>query len=328
MNRESGSLTFLITGEPFLDAPDWHSLLQLAGYHRLTPQLARATRNHSLPPDIRTAIDAASRATVQQNLLLFAHTASISAMFRDNGIDALALKGPVLAHQLYGDLSMRVCGDVDLLVRAEDFNLAARMLAANGYHADLHLDDAALHEHLRHQHDLAFAHPDGTLVELHAQIAQPHYSYGTDLRYWFGCARTSVIAGREIRTPSAEHALVLAIVHGTKHVWTRLDLLADVAGLARQPLEWELADREFGRLGARRAAAVTGFLLEDLLSLRTPLLTQDRVARRIAYAVAARLRARSDPTYWQSRLFDVVVRERAADRLRYATNLYRKWSAR
>src|SRR5687768_14522698 len=115
-------LAACITGAPLpTDEPDWDSLLQLADYHRLTPLLARAMRAHPKPAYVHDALQSAARVNAQRSLLLFAHSTRISATFRSHGLDALFLKGPLLAQQIYGDLSLRVSGDVDVLVRAAQF---------------------------------------------------------------------------------------------------------------------------------------------------------------------------------------------------------------
>jgi hypothetical protein len=318
-----------ITGAPLpAQHPDWDALLQLAAWHRVTPLVARATRAYPLPDAVRAALQTAARTNAQRNLLLFAHTARISAAFESHGIDALFLKGPLLARRIYGDLSLRFCGDVDVLVRSALFAKASALLTELGYVADTQLDAKALRKHLRFQHDVPFADPDGTLVELHADIAQPHYSYRADLGPWFDAARTLEVSGHSIRTPAPEHDLILAIIHGTKHVWTRLDLLADTAALVRQPLDWDLVHREIRNAGAARAAAVAGYLLRDVLSVSTPLLVMNAgFAGRIARVTAQRLVQQQDPNWWQTRAFDLAVRERPSDQLRYVTKLYRRWSA-
>lgn len=308
-----------ITQRPLPDiAPDWPSLLDAANYHRLTPILAHATADYPKPPHIEDALRASVRANAQQNLRLFAHTARTAAALEEQNIDCIVLKGPALAHVLYGDLSRRVCSDVDLMVPADQFSNAARVIAANDFAADVQIDDHTLHQHLRFQHDLAFAHADGTLLELHGDIAQPHYSYKTDLDQWFADARTIGIQHHAIRNLSPEHSLLLAIIHGTKHLWTRLDLLADVAALARLPLDWIQVQRELAHLGATRAGAVSGYLLRDFLAVPTHLLVEDSLAFRISSGIARRLKDRRDPTYWQARVLDVAVRERVRDRMRYA----------
>lgn len=308
-----------ITQRPLPDiAPDWPSLLDAANYHRLTPILAHATTHYPKPPHIEDALRASVRANAQQNLRLFAHTARMAAALEAQNIECIVLKGPALAHILYGDLSRRVCSDVDLMVRARDFTNAARIIATNGFAADVQIEEHTLQQHLRVQHDLAFAHADGTLLELHGDIAQPHYSYRTDLDQWFANARTIEIQHHAIRRLSSEHSLLLAIIHGTKHLWTRLDLLADVAALARLPLDWTQVHQELAHLGATRAGAVSAYLLRDFLGSPTNLLVNDSTALRISSVSARRLKDQRDPTYWQARVFDLAVRERVRDRIRYA----------
>lgn len=308
-----------ITQRPLPDiTPDWPSLLDAANYHRLTPILAHATADYPKPPNIEDALRASVRANAQQNLRLFAHTARMAAALEDQNIDCIVLKGPALANLLYGDLSRRVCGDVDLLVRPRDFTHAAHVLHTKGFAADVQIDEHTLRKHLRSQHDLAFAHADGTLLELHGDIAQPHYSYKTDLDGWFADARTIEIQHHPIRNLSPEHSLLLAIIHGTKHLWTRLDLLADVAALARLPLDWAKVHGELADLGAARAGAVSGYLLRDFLGITTNLAMNDSAALQISSGIAQRLRDQRDPTYWQARVLDVAVRERVRDRIRYA----------
>jgi hypothetical protein len=319
-------LAACITGARLpVNVPDWDSLLQLADYHRLTPLLARATRDYPKPAHVDTALRAVARVNTQRTLLLFAHTTRISAALQSHGIETLCLKGPLLAHQIYGDLSLRVSGDVDLLVPAAQFRHAAVALTRIGYVAGMDLDESAIRKHLQVQHDLPFAHEDGTLVELHADVTQPHYSYRIDLGAWFQNARTVEISGHALRVPAWEHALLLGIIHGTKHLWTRLDLLADTAGIIRQQLDWEVLQLELDRAGAVRAAAVAGYLLRDVLSIDTPLLKDDRVAARIARDTAATLLRQQEPSFWRTRAFDLAVRERISDRRRYVRGLYRKW---
>lgn len=325
MSRESEFLLAALSGQPLPPATviDWHQLEQLAQHHRVTPLLMHALQRAAfqIPEHTRRRIEARVREVAHQNLLLFAHTERITAELGAAGINALALKGPVLSHQLYGDLHYRVCSDVDLLVPASDFARAAQLLLRAGYETDVATDERSLMAHRLRRHDLAFGHADGTLVELHADIAQPHYSYRFQLARWFERAECVMMRGRSVAVPCPAHALVLAVVHGTKHVWSRLDLVADVAAASARPLDEAEVARCLREAGAERAAAVAGELATQLLGRGTRFGGGDREARRIAAKVAARLTGSSEPSYWQIRSFDLAVRERLRDRVRYATRL-------
>ena len=308
--------------------PQWDELLVAADFHRVTPHVARAAKSWDVPADIEHRLQARTREVASQNLNLFAHSANITELLRDGSIDSIVLKGPVLAHQLYGDLSMRVCSDVDILVPAADFTRAARMLSTQGYTCDVAMEDYALRAHLATQHDLAFAHADGTLIELHADIAQPHYSYRVDLVRWFERAATIEIAGRRVNCLSPEDSLVFGIVHGTKHLWSRLDLIADVGAQARQDLDWNAVRRELSVAGATRAAAVAGYLHTDFLNRPTPLLVADRTAAKLGRRTAARLRRQEDLSPCQARTFDFMVRERTRDGLGYVRRALQRMKSR
>ncbi|MEK7856765.1 MAG: nucleotidyltransferase family protein, partial [Acidobacteriota bacterium] len=45
----------------------------------------------------------------------------------------LPFKGPLLALQAYGDISMRRFGDLDVLVKPKHFKAAVDLLSANGF---------------------------------------------------------------------------------------------------------------------------------------------------------------------------------------------------
>lgn len=295
----------------------WNEQVAFAEHHRLAPLLLHALRaDTAAPAEVVASLQATVRATAQRNLALFAHTTRIASLLSAAHIESLALKGPALAWQLYGDLHYRVCSDVDVLVRAADFKRAAEVLSINGYRAEVAIDDHTLRRHRARRHDLAFAHADDTLVELHADVAQPHYAYNVDIDRLFGRAQMLHIRGARIAVPCAEHALLLAILHGTRHAWERLDLVADVAALAQQPLDWSEVRLMVRQAGAARAAAVAFRLAEEFAGLAK---TEFAYARgdRLASSASDRLVACRQPTYWQTRRFDLAVRERLGDRLRY-----------
>ncbi len=45
------------------------------------------------------------------------------------GVDALTLKGPVLAFSLFGDIGMRHSSDLDLMINADDLHKSIEILA-------------------------------------------------------------------------------------------------------------------------------------------------------------------------------------------------------
>ena len=63
-----------------------------------------------------------------QMLHLSGEMEQVSKLFTENEIRTLFLKGPVLAHDLYGDISLRTSSDLDLLIPLHDLDKAEELL--------------------------------------------------------------------------------------------------------------------------------------------------------------------------------------------------------
>jgi hypothetical protein len=67
-------------------------------------------------------------------------TEKLTSALERSGVPVVALKGPIMARELYGDPGLRVTTDIDLLVRPADFPGAIRLLSEEGYTAGV-IDD-------------------------------------------------------------------------------------------------------------------------------------------------------------------------------------------
>src|SRR4051812_23591803 len=114
---------------------DWHKLAAAAEFHGLTPLLCRNLKAAAIaiPHEIASEIDSWNSATVRQNLFLSAELLRAHSALREHGIEAIPLKGPVLASELYGDLALRPFSDIDLLIRREQVDAAESVVRDLGY---------------------------------------------------------------------------------------------------------------------------------------------------------------------------------------------------
>jgi Uncharacterised nucleotidyltransferase len=72
-------------------------------------------------------------ANVQNSFFLTAELLKLLALFETHSISAVPFKGPILAASVYGNLSLRQFGDLDIFVHKEDIARAARLLVSQGY---------------------------------------------------------------------------------------------------------------------------------------------------------------------------------------------------
>ena len=307
-----------------LSAEEYATLIADAQYHRLLPHVSSVLRRRAAtPPSVLEQLRTFDRANSENNLRIVAASAQCVQVLQAARIAVVVLKGPLLARELYGDLAIRQCDDVDVLVKRSDAQPACDALIAAGYTP---LCDVAIGANrlLRHTHEIAFRSRDGILVELHCDIAQPHYSYHLPVEPWFARAQTTLVAGQEVPFPALEDALVFAVLHGAKHLWLRLDLLLDVAVLAQRVPDKDLVMRQISAAGALRAFAVSCALAARFFGGSQPGAFGPEWPGRPTPEIAALICARQAPSYWQSRRLDLFLRERPRDRVHYITAMGRR----
>jgi hypothetical protein len=183
-------------------------------------------------------------------------------------VPALALKGPALAVQAYGDLSLRSYADVDVLVPPTAAESSVRALLGAGY-ADRRARFGRPPSP-RHWHDWGFTAPDGqTLVEVHWSLTSPRRFPCVDSgEAWEPSGHTRVpIGSRTVPALRPELLLPLLAIHATSHSWGWLEFPASVAGLLARTgseLDWEAVGTRVRRWRVRRITAVALLLARDL----------------------------------------------------------------
>jgi Uncharacterised nucleotidyltransferase len=280
-------------------AVDCHRLLLLAREHGVVGQLA-ACLNKLDPPVIPSEIkQALLERQREQNFLTLRLTGELFRLlelFQRNQVSALVIKGPVLAVQAYADPGMRGYLDLDLLVRQREIRRATELMMASGYQPAVSLD-AIQAGKVPGQY--LFSRPDSRLlVELHNDATLRYFPRPLPIEDFFARQIRVRLDAHEVPALSREDHLVLVCVHGAKHFWERLALIADVAGLiARQTtISWAGAGSSAKAMkaehllhaGLRLAMDVLGAELPEPIAARV---RGDHVAGRLAGQVLRWLHA-------------------------------------
>jgi hypothetical protein len=217
---------------------DWQRAIALAVAHRVYPRVAEHAAP-CFPNELRHELHDLVQTNARAALRNLMRTREVAALLHSSGIETIVLKGPLLARELYGDFALRAAGDVDILVRDADLLRACQLLDTHGYTHHTPISERSLARHRRRQHDVSFAHPaDNSLIELHADVAQPHYGYRFDLGEWWSSRRPVPVGDAELWTLGPEHGYLMAAIHAAKHRWERLDLICDLAVYRRRELDW------------------------------------------------------------------------------------------
>jgi putative nucleotidyltransferase-like protein len=261
---------------------DWDSLWGLAHLHEVVPLVGATVSSfggETVPADWRDRALRRRHVTMRANAHLAEALGDVLGALGAAGVEAMPVKGLVLAEHLYGDIAARPCADLDVLVRPRDLAPAREALRSIGFQQRA----APGYKALVHQfHDPAWGRGSGTdhvRLELHwALWADSERRLGTDGLWDRSVAAT--LAGRPIRMLSPEDTLLHLAIHRTRSA-LRLRWVVDVAELVRRygdALDWSAYLDRAGRAGARTASWVILGLARDLLDSPVP----DDVMARLA----------------------------------------------
>jgi len=257
-NEPRNVRTLLLCAKPRLDqvslarlrevtrsTPDWEELLAIASDHGLTPIFCKniecaATDAVSLSWRRRFRREFLRNSC--RNLALTSELFNLLQAFESHAVCATAYKGPVLAVQAYGDVTMRQFSDLDILVPHAQIVEAENALLGLRYRPVV--KGATATRGLRQiPGQYAYRKDAEMIVELHSEYTLRYFPRRLNLQEM--CKRRVPVdlTGREVLTFSPEDTLLLLSVHGSKHFWERLSWIADIAALMRtgRPINWNVA---------------------------------------------------------------------------------------
>jgi hypothetical protein len=264
-NAEAGEIRRL-SGQ----VQDWDQVVRAANRLGVAPLLSWSLTRacpESVPPRVLAELRDAFRESAKRHLILTTELLRVLALFRQAGIDAVPLKGPALAAQLYDPPALRPTSDLDVLINRADLPRAIHVAASNGYrfshpNASMKFFEAGSEFQLTANH--------GVLLELHWHFAPALFNA---LRP--SCApdslATASLGGCQIPVFRTEDLLPMLCVHGAKHCWCSLKWLCDVARLVESPdLDWDRVTARSEAMRLTRPLLLGVALARDLLSAAVP----------------------------------------------------------
>jgi hypothetical protein len=272
----------------------WPTLFTLAEVHGVVSLLASGVARlgeNLTPPGFAHKIRQVHRAQVLSALQMTAELFRLVDQFRDAGLDALLVKGPTLALRAYGDTGARKYGDLDFLVRQKDILRATKLMISAGYRPEIPVEAVSANKIPGQYVFVRIAAP--LLVELHTERTMRYFPRGLPIEEFFARREYVSVDGHQIPALAVEDELILICIHGAKHLWERLSLVADVAAFVdrQTSLNWEHSFATARAVGAERMLDTGLLLASNLLGAVLPQkirerLQADRSASRLAAKIA------------------------------------------
>ena len=304
---------------------DWAALVRAVDAHAVAPLVyAPLAQSGRVPAEALAQLRNAVDENALRSIVLTRTLREIVAALEQEQIPVIPIKGPLLARAAYGDLASRRFTDLDLVVHRRDLDRARAALAQRGYQPAIPLPRDAESALLGADYHIALVAPEhGTVVELHWALIRPGLAGLRDETWaWMHSTETTAL-GMPMRTLTTDATFVYLCVHGSKHLWSQLGWLCDVAALARNhpASSWPAVRQLAASIGATRMVALGCALASELLGATEcdGFGAVDAHVRHLASDVRARLF--DDVPTMSLPAFQLRARNRLGDRVAYLAGI-------
>ena len=322
-----------------LGEKEWGCLLQRSGGLGVLPLLSwNASRcfPQALPDPILERLRQGLFRNLQRNLLLSAELVELLKGLKLHGVEAIPFKGPVLAEALYGNVALRPCGDLDIVVHPRDLPKARELLLARGYRFKTNWTPRQrAFNRFSQCHDSLVREEGLFAVDLHWRLAPGCFSFLGAIEQMWERLETVSFYGEKIPSFSSEDLLIVLCHHGAKHRWERLMWICDLDQLIRLHPEWnwEKIIERAREIGEERILLLGLYLASSFWDVPLPRqlvqrFQEDPVVKSLGQRIAQRLFQNGGrgtggffnllPYYWR-------MKERVSDRIR--DSLFHAWTA-
>jgi len=307
---------------------DFSDLLDLAEAHSVRPRLIQAFAAlgwQGVPPTVKAALEGFRGRHVLRALYLAEEHGRIADALLAAGVGFAFFKGAALAVDLYGDLSHREYGDIDLIVWPHQLVAAETVLEDLGY-LTRQGDRAFRRAFLAYQRQYTFIRADiGAAVDLHWDFSAGPLPFPLrPAETWRGL-RPVRVGSRTMPTVSVENQILLLAGHGTKEAWRSLSWICDFAmQIDRTPgADWAGLYARARRQGCGNSLLLGASMAQALFDSAmphdlVPLVRRNATVARLTRRLVARLRGGLATMPGHRDLMDLDLCDRRWDRLKAA----------
>ncbi|MFJ7927808.1 nucleotidyltransferase family protein [Peribacillus sp. NPDC096448] len=216
---------------------NWNHFLHLVWRHRVYSYIYfkfKKINHKGIPAYVIQKLHQEYKKNTFQMLNLSGEMEVISKLFIESKIPLLYLKGPVIADDLYGDISLRTSRDLDILIKISDLERAEKILLDYGY--ERHEEEGLMNERNWRRHHITFFHAKkGICIELHWRLQSRPSKEPSFFALWER-KRKSKLTNFPVYFLGNEDLFLFLVSHGARHGWGRLRWLLDIDKISRKSL--------------------------------------------------------------------------------------------
>ncbi len=254
----------------FIDDIDWSLFRELAFHHRIYPTLytkIKMLEHNAIPAQVINILEQAYQSNTFKMMYLYGEMGHVNDLCTNNNIPILFLKGPILAMDLYGDISLRTSCDLDFMIPIGKLEQIDEILHKEGYQKDDYINSILGDWKWRHHH-ITYLHPQKNIkLEVHWRL-NPGPGREPAFDELWGRKREVGLTSKPFYYLGKEDLFYFLVLHGARHGWSRLRWLLDIDRLIHQNIDWIEIEKLFKKFGVLHLAGQSLTLCANLLNTK------------------------------------------------------------
>nr|WP_228711713.1 nucleotidyltransferase family protein [Arcobacter arenosus] len=217
---------------------DWNKFINLSYSHGVFPLVYHTLKEFQdqIPIQVLAKLKSINLDIAKQNMLMTSELIKVMKLLEENYINAIAFKGPILSQMAYGDITLRQYVDLDILIDEKDLENSISLLNKNNYITDLSMDMLKNKICFKTLKDITMIGKfNGVNIEIHWKLFEDKYNNEKNNILH----KKTFINFKEILTLSNELNIVYLCLHGSKHMWERIEWIIDIDKICKsQTINW------------------------------------------------------------------------------------------
>jgi hypothetical protein len=250
----------------------WELMIEVASFHYATTTLAACLDpDIDVPSDVRNYFESALVLNKKRNEKILSTLARVAGLLNAIDIEPVLLKGAaLLVEGIYPQPSMRILGDIDILIPKDRSAEACAALKAVGFDTKWSAVSPPSHHHL----PMLVDPETGTGVELHTDVISRAADAVIATDWFCEMVRPVVFRGQRVRLPeptrNAGHIIFHSQIFHGLYTLNKVQLrhvidLALLRARHEKAIDWDELDRRFSAADAGEALATYLHLASELL---------------------------------------------------------------
>lgn len=255
---------------------DWSEIISLSTRHMVTPlvyeNLCSIDLSDKLPPAVNEEMRNLTAKNLAQNMQKNTELCRVLDAFESKSIKTIVMKGPIISQTIYSNESMRVYGDLDLLISKKNLASAKETMLALGY--SLVRDNYNFPDELNEDLGCEWNYySQKAVIEVHWNLVDTSTPFKINPDDLIDRAIELQFDGRTVLSLSFEDQLLNLCIHQFKHHWHYLRDLCDISEFVikyKTILDWDVLLKRSAATGADSCLFYSFLLVQHVFETPVP----------------------------------------------------------